>query len=234
MQVVNDFLDQMFKLSNEAAVATLTEIVFAVIVSFALGMLISWTYTKTHQSAVYTQSFVHTLVMMGVVVSVIIVVIGSDIAKAFSLAGALSIIRFRSAIRDPKDIAFIFFSMGSGLACGAGLYAHAIVFTIILCILIYIVTILNYGSKMEMLKTLKITIPENLNYEGLFDDIFKEKLTQCNLMGVQSTNLGTMFELTYLIRNKNGVSDKELLDDIRTRNANLKVSITMGQGYIEV
>lgn len=224
---MQDFLDQMFQLSNSATMTTLTEVVFAVFVSFILGLIISWVYMKTHQTTTYSPSFVHTLIIMGVVVSVIIVVIGSDIAKAFSLAGALSIIRFRSAMRDPKDVAFIFFSMGAGLACGAGLYLHGIIFTIILSILIYIISLFNYGGKAEIFKTLKVTVPENVDYTDLFDDLFQEKLSEYKLIGVKSKNLGTTFELRYLIRTKKDVSDKELLDEIRTRNANLRVQLTM-------
>ncbi len=228
-----NFLEEMMKFSNNQVAATVWEVLFAVGVSFLLSLMISWVYTKTHQSAFYSKSFVHTLVIMGTVIAVIIVVIGSDIARAFSLAGALSIIRFRSSMRDPKDVAFIFFVMGTGLACGTGLYLPATVFAVILCILIYLLHILNYGSKAQMQKTLKITIPENLNYEGLFDDLFHEYLLDFDLMGVKTTNLGTMFELTYIIRSKAGVVDKKLMDQIRMRNANLGVAILMGQGYIE-
>lgn len=232
-EILNGFLDEIFMLSNIEAAATLWEVMFAVGISFLLTLMISYVYTKTHQSTFYTQSFVHTLIIMGVVISVIIVVIGSNIARAFSLAGALSIIRFRSAIRDPKDVAFIFFVMGTGLACGTGLYVPAAFFAVIMCILILMLHYLNYGKKTQVQKTLKITIPENLNYEGHFDDLFKEHLLEANLVGVRTTNLGTMFELTYLIRTKPGLVDKKLMDQIRMRNANLGVAILMGQSYIE-
>lgn len=209
--------------------ATISEVLLTIAVSFALGLIITWVYQKTYSGPYYSQTFVHTLVIVGVVISIIIVAIGSNIARAFSLAGALSIIRFRSAISDPKDIAFIFFVMGAGLATGAGLYVPAIVFVIVLSALIYILKYINYGQKPGVQKLLKITLPENLNFEGLFDDLLDTHLISYKLLSIRTTNLGTMFELSYAIESPSQTSDKALIDDIRARNGNLNVTILLGQ-----
>jgi hypothetical protein len=121
---MNELID-LLQLNEIGARATAVEVIFTVLVCFALQVLISYSYIRTHRGRFYSQSFVHTLIIVGVTISVIIIVIGSNIARAFSLAGALSIIRFRSAIRDPRDVAYVFFSMGVGLACGAGLFTAA-------------------------------------------------------------------------------------------------------------
>lgn len=226
---MTEFLNSILQYGEATTRATVLEVSLTIGISFVLGLLISYTYIKTYRGRYYSQSFLHTLIIVGVVISVIIVVIGSNIARAFSLAGALSIIRFRSAIRDPRDVAFIFFAMGTGLACGAGLFLPAIAFTIILCGLIYLLFKLDYGSRRAMQKLLKITIPENLNYEGLFDDILKENLEYFSLLSVRTTNLGTMFELVYSIRGKEKGSEKVLMDEIRARNGNLNVTILLDE-----
>ncbi|WP_368677451.1 DUF4956 domain-containing protein [Acinetobacter sp. VT 511] len=123
-------------------------------------LVISLTYMKTNQST-YSQSFTLTMVVLPVIVAIIILLIGSNIARAFSLAGAFSIIRFRSAPGDPKDIAYVLFTMASGLACGVGAFGYAVLFTIILCVLMFVLSRFNFGGKKSQLKTLKVTIPEN-------------------------------------------------------------------------
>ncbi|SCX76227.1 DUF4956 domain-containing protein [Alkaliphilus peptidifermentans] len=222
-------LNETLELNNLLTFEFVGDAIFAVLVSFIFGIMITWTYQKTYKGNTYSQSFVHTIVMMGVIISVIIVVIGSNIARAFSLAGALSIIRFRSAISDPKDVAFIFFAMGAGLAAGTGNYLIGFVFVGILCLLTYGLYKLNYGDRVIANKILKITIPENLNFEGIFDDIFQEHLEEYKLISVKTTNLGTMFEITYQITSSKENSDKLLIDAIRCRNANLRVAILMDQ-----
>ena len=214
-------------LSDIGIRATISEIILAIAVSFSLGLIISFVYKKTYKGPFYSQDFVHTLVIIGVVISIIIVAIGSNVARAFSLAGALSIIRFRSSIGNPRDIAFIFFVMGAGLATGAGLLLPAIIFVVVLSSLIYLLHMLNYGAKKEKNKILKITVPENLNYEGIFDETFNEHLLEYTLLSVSTVSLGTLFELVYSIRISDDMSDKNLIDDIRAINGNLKVSLIL-------
>ncbi|MFC5711421.1 DUF4956 domain-containing protein [Thalassorhabdus alkalitolerans] len=222
---MNQFSDIINQFTVTSTTTTLTEAFMAIILSFVLSMIITVLYKHTYKGSQYSQSFVHTIIIMSVVVSIVMIVIGNNIAVAFGLVGAFSIIRFRSAMSDPKDIAFIFFGMAAGIASGLGFYMLAILFTLTLSFLIYVLYVMDYGSKGEALKRLRITIPENLHYEDLFTDIFEEKLEYVELRSVETTNLGTMIQLDYSVRNKEGVLDKELMDAIRERNANLKVSI---------
>ena len=203
--------------------------IISILLSFTLALIITQVYRLTYKGSRYSQSFVHTVVIMSVVVSIIMIVIGNSIAAAFGLVGAFSIIRFRSAMSDPKDVAFIFFGMAAGIACGLGFYLVAIIFTLLLSGLIYVLFTINYGKASSLEKLLKVTIPENLHYENVFDDIFAGYLDFVHLDSVETTNLGTMLQLQYTIRSKEGVSDKELIDAIRARNANLKVSISMNR-----
>lgn len=225
LQSIND----IFMLNEIGTITTIREVIITVFISFILCLIISYTYTKTYKGKLYSQNFVQTLVIIGVVISIIIVAVGSNIARAFSLSGALSIIRFRSSVGDPKDIAFIFFVLGAGLATGAGLFIPAIIFVILLSALILLLYSLDFGGNRGSNKLLRITVPENLNYEGLFDDILEKHLEEFTLMRVQSTELGTMFELVYSIVNKMDSSEKDMLDDIRSRNGNLKVMLILDQ-----
>ncbi|QGU00462.1 hypothetical protein SYNTR_1868 [Candidatus Syntrophocurvum alkaliphilum] len=219
-------------LNNEPIInnVLLTEVFLAIGLSFVLVYIITLVYQKTYKGNTYSQSFVHTVIIMGVVVSVVMIVIGNNLARAFGLVGALSIIRFRMAMTDPKDIAYIFFAMAVGLACGTGFYTVAISLTFYLCIIIYVMYYFDYGKKTQHKQIVRISVPENLNYENIFDDIFEKYLEEYTLQRVETTNLGTMFELVYLVKSKEGVEHKEFLDAIRERNSNLKVSINLASG----
>lgn len=197
------------------------------IVSFALGMLISVTYMKTHVRGQYSQNFSLTLILIPSVIAVIILLVGSNVARAFSLAGAFSIARFRSTAGDPKDISYVFFSMAAGLACGIGLFGYAALFTALLCLFMVILCKIDFGAKKVFSKVLKIVIPENMNYQGVFDDVLKEYTTNYQLFKVRTTDLGTLFELVYTITMKNDKNEKEFLDELRCRNGNLNIILTM-------
>jgi len=165
--------------------------------------------------------------MMPCVVAVIILLIGTNIASAFGLSGAFSIIRFRSAPGDPKDISYVLFCMGAGLACGVGVYAYALFFTVLLCIIMVILCKTNFGAKNSTDKILKIIIPEDLDYQGAFDDIFETYTYRYDLKRVKTTDLGTLYELVYIISMKSNVKEKDFIDELRCRNGNLNITLSM-------
>ncbi|WP_078553371.1 DUF4956 domain-containing protein [Bacillus alkalicellulosilyticus] len=220
-----DSIMEIFRQSDVTTRLTLVDGTIAVFLSFVLALIITKIYKMTYKGSRYSQSFVHTVVIMGVVVSLIMIVIGNNVAVAFGLVGAFSIIRFRSAMSDPKDIAFIFFAMAVGIACGLGFYLLAIIFTLTLSVLIYGLFTFDYGKREGEPRTMKITVPENLQFEGAFDDIFEKYMSYQSLTKVQTTNLGTMIQLDYEVVMKNGTKDKEVIDAIRERNSNLNVAI---------
>jgi hypothetical protein len=217
--------------SNTGATGTsisVTTALLTIIISFILGGLISITYMKTNnKEGFYSQNFALTLVIIPTVIAIIVLLIGSNVARAFSLAGAFSIIKFRSAPGDPKDISYVLFTMAAGLASGVGYFGYAVLFTVFLCLLMFILNLFNFGAKKTSHKILKITIPEDLNYEGVFDDVFAEFTTACNLIKVKTTDLGSLFQLVYTVTMDNKVSQKELLDALRCRNGNLNITLSM-------
>lgn len=174
----------------------------------------------------YSKNFMVGLVLLPAIVAVVILLVGSNIARAFSMAGAFALVRFRSAPGSAKDIAIVFFAMAAGLACGLGFVTFAIAFVIIILLTLVVLSLTGFGGKNEGMKQLRITIPENLNYTQIFDDIFATYMDQKELRMVKTTNMGTMFELYYYVKMKDSSKEKELMDAIRTKNGNL--NITMG------
>ncbi|MEN8905295.1 MAG: DUF4956 domain-containing protein [Clostridiales bacterium] len=218
-----DFLTEISSQTEINFLGSLT----TVITAFALGILVSLTYMKTYSKGQHSKNFMLALVMVPSIIAIIILLVGSNIARAFSLAGAFSIIRFRSTPGDPKDIAYVFFAMAAGLACGTGLLSYAIMFTILLCLFMVILCKINFGNNNESLKILKIVIPEDLDYHGIFDDIFDRYTTNIELITVKTTNLGTLYELVYEIVIKDSSNEKKFIDALRCRNGNLNISLSM-------
>lgn len=204
---------------------TLVHALLTILISIALGAIISFTYMKTQP--MYNQSFTLTMIVLPAIIAIIILLIGSNIARAFSLAGAFSIIRFRSAPGDPKDIAFVLFTMAAGLACGVGSFGYAVLFTIALCLLMFFLKAIKFGAKKSAQKLLKVTIPENLGYEEAFDEIFKTFKIDYELRKVRTTELGSLYELVYLVTIDHLTNQKEFLDAVRCRNGNLDITLTM-------
>ncbi|OCT16351.1 DUF4956 domain-containing protein [Paenibacillus pectinilyticus] len=218
-------IDSIFAQVTAGTELTLANALLTIIIAIVLGAMISFTYMKTQTA--YTQSFTLTMIVLPVIVAIIILLIGSNIARAFSLAGAFSIIRFRSAPGDPKDISFVLFTMAAGLACGVGSFGYAVLFTLILCILMFVLKVTNFGAKKATQKLLKVTIPENLGYEEAFDEVFKMFDIPYELKKVRTTELGSLYELVYIVTIDHLTSQKEFLDAVRCRNGNLDITLTM-------
>ena len=206
---------------------SLTESLFMIFVSFLTGYIISITYMKTSTKGNYSKNFTFTMILLPVVIASIILLIGSNVARAFSLAGAFSIIRFRSEPGDPKDITYVLFSMGAGLAAGIGEYIFAILFTIILCIAMILLSKTKHGNKKTQKKQLKITIPEDLNYEEEFKDTFDKYLIRYELKKVKTASLGSLYQLYYDIELNQTTSTQDLINDLRIRNSNLDISLSL-------
>lgn len=197
----------------------------AMAISLVLALIITKVYQLTFTGERYSQAFVHTIIIMSVIVSVVMNVVSGNSGVAFGLFAVFSLIRFRSAVTDAKDIAYIFFGLCVGMTCGLFKFDLAIVLTLFGSVIFYFLYKVKYGEGKDT-QILKVTVPENLNHENLLDEIFEEYTESCQLRQVETTNLGTMILYTYAIRSKNATKDKVLLDRIRERNANLKVSIS--------
>lgn len=192
--------------------------------SIVLGILISVIYMFTHRKQGYAQSLIMTIIMLPAIVTLILLLIHTP-AGALSLAGAFTLVRFRSTPGDPKDITYIFYSMATGVACGIGYIGYAAVFFIIIGIVLILVDIFNIGGCKKNHMTLKITIPENLDYKGVFDPILKRYTSFYKLRRIKTTNFGTLFELIYSVDVYDDMDTKKFIDELRTLNGNLNINL---------
>ncbi len=206
---------------------SIVETLIMLLVSFISGIIISITYIRTSNKRKQSKNFVITMILLPAVISSIIMLIGSDVARAFSLAGAFSIIRFRSDPAEPKDIAYVLFSMGAGLAAGIGEYLFSIIFTVVLCLVMLILSKTKYGNEKQITKQLKITIPEDLNYEDEFAEVFLKYGINFTLTKVKTASLGSLYQLYYDIVLDNDINTQELINDLRIRNSNLDISLSL-------
>lgn len=171
----------------------------------------------------YSQGFVITLAILPAVVQIVIMLVNGNIGAGVAVAGTFSLVRFRSVPGTAKEIGAIFLAMAIGLATGMGYVSVAVIFFVVITAVIALLTITNFGQPGNHERTLKITIPENLDYEGLFDDIFEKYTKKHYLDKVKTSNMGTLYELQYLIILKEPQVPKSFLDEIRCRNGNLNI-----------
>lgn len=221
-----DSTDIFTNSSSTSAISTISFSEFGLCVGAALviGFLISLVYIFTHRKTGYSQSYVMTMIMLPTIVSLILLLINTT-AGALSLAGAFTLIRFRSVAGDPKDIAYIFFAMASGVACGIGYIGFAVVFFVILGIVMIALSETDFGGCKTRHMTLKITIPENLDYQGVFDPVLN-KYTEFNkLRRVKTTNFGTLFELIYSVEVRDDIDQKKFIDELRALNGNMTINL---------
>ena len=189
--------------------------------SLGLGFFIAIMY-QFH--SVTTKSFLIALTLLPAVVQMVIMLVNGNIGVGVAVAGAFSLVRFRSATGTAKEITGIFLSMAVGLATGMGYLMIAAIFAVMITIVNVILTITPFGEERTLTQILKITTPEQTDYENAFDDILKNYTDSARLLQVRTVNLGSLYRITYQIQLKPGSSTKEMIDELRTRNGNLEIS----------
>jgi len=194
--------------------------------SLVLGALLAFVFTYRSKTN-YTKSFVGTLLILPAVVAIVIMMVSGSIGTGIAVAGTFSLVRFRSIPGTAREIGAIFLAMAVGLACGMGYLGFAAIFAVVMGIvtLIYNLTSLGEHSADSLDKVLRITVPEDLEYGAAFGDVFSRYTTQANLIGVKTTNLGSLNRLTYSVRLKEAGTEKALIDDLRVRNGNLEINM---------
>ncbi len=198
------------------------KIIFA---SLLIGTMIAKLYNLKTKSS---KSFLTTLALLPAIVAMVIIMVNGDVGTGVAVAGAFSLIRFRSSPGTAREIGAIFLAMASGITLGMGYIGFALLFTIILCAFYLFLDFSKFGEDEFGKRSLTITVPEDLNYVDAFDDLFEDYLLENNLYSVKSTNMGSMFKLKYDIIFKSEVNEKEFIDEIRCRNGNLDILITRG------
>lgn len=211
---------------------TLLNAILVIGSAIILGLVISLVYMKTHKKDGFSSGFTLSITMLPVIIAIIILLVGNNVARAFSLAGAFSIIRFRSAPGDPKDITYIFFTLAVGLTCGMGYIGYAFIFTAILCVFVLLLDKMQFAIGKTKTSKLKITIPEDLNYDGIFDSILDKYTDSWNIETIKTRDFGALYEIHYIIHMKSDTNQKKFIDELRCKNGNLNITLTFA-GYEE-
>lgn len=219
---------EIFGVEDLTSEFSLMDVVIVLVLSFALSAFIGWIYKITHKGTSYTQSFVFTLVMNGMIVALVMLIVGSNIARAFSLVGALSIIRFRNAVKETRDVGFIFLTMAIGMGVGTRFYLLSAVAAVVISLVIVMMTRLNWFARPVSNQILRIQVPGEVDSEGLFDKALLQHTSISELISVDTVQNGTMIELTYSIGMKRGDRAQQFINELRNLNGNNKVSLMTG------
>ena len=195
----------------------------AIGVSLLLGLVIAKVYQfKT----VYSKSFVMSLALLPTLIAIVIFLVNGSLGAGVAVMGAFSLIRFRSAPGGAKELVSIFLVMTIGIAIGMGYLVFATVFTLIMSLAMLLLEVVNFGQMKHSMRQLTIVIPESLDYESIFDDIFNKASNHVELANVKTSDMGSLFKIKYIIQLNGRMTEKELIDALRTRNGNLEIAIS--------
>jgi len=195
----------------------------AIGVSLLLGLVIAKVYQfKT----VYSKSFVMSLALLPTLIAIVIFLVNGSLGAGVAVMGAFSLIRFRSAPGGAKELVSIFLVMTIGIAIGMGYLVFATVFTLIMSLVMLLLEVVNFGQMKHSMRQLTIVIPESLDYESIFDDIFNKAANHVELANVKTSDMGSLFKIKYIIQLNGQMTEKELIDALRTRNGNLEIAIS--------
>ena len=217
--------------TDMTSVISLTDFLICVGSALIIGMILAGSYMwKTR----YTKSFVATLAMLPAIVCVVIMMVNGNVGAGVAVAGAFSLVRFRSVPGSAKEIGAIFLAMGTGLVVGMGYIGYAFLIAVIFGGMTVLYNQLDFGAGkgMALYKTLHITIPEDLDYTEVFDEVLKKYTEKCELVQVKTTNMGSLFRLTYHLKLKMINEEKNMIDELRCRNGNLEITVSRQENVI--
>ena len=210
--------------SSTVSVIPVGQFLLCVAAALVIGLILAAAYMYR---ARYTRSFVTTLAILPAVVCVVIMMVNGNVDAGVAVAGAFSLVRFRSVPGTAREIGVLFLAMGAGLVCGMGYLAYAVLFTVLLCGVMLVYGKLGLGSGRGSLeRSVRVTIPEDLNYTSVFDEPFSDYTTGHELVQVKTTNMGSMFRLTYHVTLRSAETEKDLIDALRCRNGNLEILVS--------
>ncbi len=215
-------------------VFTIQDVMLTLVLSFVLAVGIGYVYRATYRGTSYTQSFVQTLVLMATVVGLIMLIIGSNIARAFTLVGALSVVRFRNAIKDTRDVGFIFFAMAIGMACGTRFYLLAILATVTISFFVWAMARFNLFAQPIQQQILKVRLPADMTPDRVFLEPFNRYLSRSDLIAVETVQAGTLSELVYSVELKRPSEAQAFLTALSGVNNNNKVMLVTGAQEIDL
>ncbi len=197
--------------------------IWSVLTAFAVALVLGLLIAVLYRTCAVCHGFPVVLALMPMLVTAVIMIVNGNLGASVAVLGAFGLVRFRSAPGTAKEIGFLFFAMAVGLATGMGFLTLAVMITLIAGAAFLILEKTGFGNVQCKDRQLKITIPEDLDYDGIFDDLFQKYTTHASLDHVKTTNMGTMYELSYLIKMRNMSQQKAFIDELRCRNGNLTI-----------
>ena len=195
--------------------------------AIGVGLVLGLILAKVYQyKTIYSKSFMMTLVMLPTLIAIVIFLVTGSLGAGVAVMGAFSLIRFRSAPGGAKELLAIFLAMTIGIAVGMGYLIFASVFTIIMSVVMLLLETVNFGQMKHSMRQVTVVIPESLDYEMVFDDIFQKATNYVELANVKTSDMGSLFKIKYIVQLNGTMTEKELVDALRTRNGNLEIAIS--------
>jgi uncharacterized membrane protein YhiD involved in acid resistance len=231
---MDELIQELERFKDLTSAFTLTDVALVMGLSFALNTCFAAIYRHTHRGTSYSQSFAQTLVVMGMVTAVIMLIIGSNIARAFSLVGAMSVIRFRNAVKETRDVAFMFVAMAIGMACGTRFYLLAAFATAVISAVIVLMHRVNAFERQVGERLLRVRLPPERDPDLALEPIFRSLLHDSRLVSIETVAGGTLQEVVYSIALKRPDSSQRLLEAVREVNGNNKVVLVVGQQEVDL
>ena len=217
-----------FSFQDLSGTFSMADIALALSLSFLLSAGIGWVYRFTHRNVSYSQSYVQTLVILGMLIALIMLVVGSNIARAFALVGALSVVRFRNAIKETRDVGFIFLVMGIGMAVGTRFYTLGVVAAVAISLIIVVMYRFNWFALDVQRQVVKVQVPPDGDYSAGIQDVLIRFTTEFELVSMESIRGGALTEIMYSVRLKKGHEPGELIGALSERTSGQKVTVLTG------
>lgn len=193
--------------------------------ALVFALLIMLAYMFTHRRSGWRPSVMFTMLLLGPIVSIIVICIGSNIARAISIGGGLALIRFRNTVEDPRDIIYFYLSIASGMACGVGFIGFGAIALMLILVVILLMSVIGLDRSGGKGMRLRILIPESLDYTNVFEPVLKKYCKYHHLNRIKTTDYGTLLELDFRVVMKNKSDEKKFIDELRERNGNLNISL---------
>ncbi|ADH67244.1 MULTISPECIES: DUF4956 domain-containing protein [Nocardiopsis] len=218
-----------FGVTDLSGTFSVMDVVLSLTLAFVTSLVVAWTYRATHRNISYSQSYVHTLIILGMLIALIMLVVGSNIARAFALVGALSVVRFRNAIKETRDVGFIFLVMGVGMACGTRFYTLAVIATVVICAVVLLMHRFNWFALNVQRQVVKVQVPaDGDDYGPVIDDVLIRFTDEYELISTETVRGGSLLETAYTARLKKGVKPGDVVQRLREINAGQKATVLTG------
>lgn len=223
-----------FDVSDLSGTFSAADVALTLSLSFVLSLVIGLVYRATHRNISYSQSFVQTLVVVGMVIGVIMLVVGSNVARAFALVGALSVVRFRNALKETRDVGFIFLVMAVGMATGTRFYTLAIAATVAICVAIVLMARLDAFASDIQRQVVKVQVPPGGDHDQRVEDVLVQRTRRFDLVSTETVRGGALLELFYTVEMKRGTRPRELVEALQAVNAGQRVTVLSGHDQTDL